>query len=339
MSRLDHGMRSKQILIPGESAAELDELRRELFETIDPQDAVEEMLAERVFLREWYRLRGERATTDRTATIIDEIVDGADDRDAQEVDRLAPLVEAGDRAALRELRAFPGGVAYLLREWTIIQSRLAQDRNLLGTQRLRCFRLLGTFPEMVLRDDPVATKWLRSQLGVMLAPEADLAQVAGFLGVTPPEGMEQAEFAIRVTQMRDSLKPKQESFLELRSYVAEVIAELQAHQLKIEQGAAPARAGGGRGRRRFDAGGDLPHELHPGQRKRLRRRARRLRASANPNGPARKAARGSRSPRPSRPPLRPMLKTPSRPRCRPAMWQPRRRPRRRRPIRMPSRVS
>ena len=133
------------------------------------------MLADRVFLREWYRLRGERATTDRIATIIDAIVDGADDRDAQEVDQLAPLVEAGDRAALRQLRAFPAGVAHLLAQWTIIQSRLAQDRMLLGTQRLRCFRLLGTSPEMVLRDDPVGANWLRSQIGVMLGPEADLA--------------------------------------------------------------------------------------------------------------------------------------------------------------------
>ncbi len=225
-------------MIAGESQTELDTLKSRVFETIDPQNPVEEMLSNRVFEREWFRRRGVRATEDRTSKTIEAIVDGADDRDAREVDRLAPLVEAGDRQALRQLRSFPAGVAYLRAQWTILQSRLFQDRNLLGTQRLRCFRLAGTDPLQALRDEPVATKVLRLQIGVMLGPEADLADVASFLGGTPPEWMDQEEFDIRVNHLRDSLKPKKESFLELRGYVAEALAELQAHELKIEQAAA-----------------------------------------------------------------------------------------------------
>ena len=76
------------------------------------------------------------------------------------------------------------------------------------------------------------------QIGVMLGPDAELADVASFLGEKPPEGMDQDEFDIRVTHMRDSLKPRKESFLELRGYVAEAIAELQAHELKIQEAAA-----------------------------------------------------------------------------------------------------
>ncbi len=235
---LRHGMRSMQLLIPGESQSELDTLKSRLFEKIDPQDPVEEMLANRVFEREWYRRRGVRATTDRTSEAIEAIVDGVDDREAREVDRLAPLVEAGDRDALRQLRSFPAGVAYLRTQWTILQSRMAQDRNLLGTQRDRCFRLAGTDSLHALRDDPVATKLLRMQIGIMLGPEAELADVAEFLGETPPEWMGQEEFDIRVTHMRNSLKPRKESFLELRAYVAEAIAELQAHELKVQEAAA-----------------------------------------------------------------------------------------------------
>jgi len=231
-------MRSKQLLIPGESKTELDMLKSRLFETIDPQDPVEEMLTTRVFEREWYRRRGIRATTDRTSNAIEAILDGVDAREAQEVDRLAPLVETGDRDALRQLRSFPAGVAYLRTQWTILQSRLFEDRNLLGSQRLRCFRLAGTDPLHTLRDDPVATKVLRIQIGVMLGPDADPVDVASFLGEQPPEWMDQDEYDIRVTQMCDSLKPKKESFLELMDYVAEVIAELQAHELKIQEVAA-----------------------------------------------------------------------------------------------------
>src|ERR1700693_5826643 len=61
MNNLQHEMRSKQLLIPGESKTELDTLKSRLFATIDPQDPVEEMLANRVFEREWYRQRGIRA--------------------------------------------------------------------------------------------------------------------------------------------------------------------------------------------------------------------------------------------------------------------------------------
>ena len=88
---------------------------------------------------------------------------------------------------------------------------------------------------MVLRDDPVATNMLRSQIGVMFGPEADLTDVASFLGETPPAGMDQAEFDIRVAQMRDSLKPKKESFLELRSYVSEAIAELRRSSSRFKR--------------------------------------------------------------------------------------------------------
>ena len=158
-------------------------------------------------------------------------------------------------------------MAYLRGQWTILHDGMAQDRNLLGTQRRRCFRLAGTDPLNVLRDDPVATKYLRAQIGVMLGPDADLEDVASFLGETPPEGMDQDEFDIRVTQMRDSLKPRKESFLELRGYVAEALAELQAHELKIQEAAAQRleqEAGGAAADSSPE--GTPAHELHHEQR-------------------------------------------------------------------------
>ena len=143
MNNLHHGMRSKQLLIPGESGPEFEKQKNALLEVLAPRDAVETMLADRVVIRNWYRLRGERATTGRASEIIDEIVEGADDRDAQEVDRLATLLDDDDPSALRQLRSFPAGVAYLLEQWSILQEHLIHNRNLLSTQRRRCFRLVG----------------------------------------------------------------------------------------------------------------------------------------------------------------------------------------------------
>jgi hypothetical protein len=180
-------MRSKDLLLPGESSCEQETLRSQIFATIAPTTPVEVILATRAFEREWCRRRGVRAAQDSRCEAIEAIFDDADDREAREVERLAPLLEAGDRDALRRLRTFPAGVAYLTSEWSILQSRIAQDRMLLGTQRLRCFPLSGTNPLDVLRDHPVATKLLRAQIGVMLdGPGAALEDVASFLGETPP---------------------------------------------------------------------------------------------------------------------------------------------------------
>jgi hypothetical protein len=232
-------MRSSQLLLPGESKEEQDTLKSQVFAANAPKTPIEEIPATRAFEPEWFRRRGVQAAQDTSCKAVEAVLDQAEDREAREVDRLAPLLKAGDRDALRQLRSFPAGVAYLQNKWTILQSRMAQDRNLLQTQRLRCFQLTGTSPLDVLRNHPVATKFLRAQIGVMLGgPDASLTDVASFLGETPPEGMDQDEFNVRVSWMRQSLKPRNESFLDLRRYVDEAIAELQAHAPQIQQAAA-----------------------------------------------------------------------------------------------------
>jgi hypothetical protein len=237
MNNFQHGMRSTKLLIPGESGAEFDQRKKELLEALAPRDAVERMLAERVVIRNWYRLRGERATAGRVSEIIEEIVAGADDRDAREVDRLAALLEQDDPDpdVVRQLRNFPAGVAYLLEQWSIVHARLVQYLNPLSTQRKRCFKLLGRPSLSVLRDDPVATKWLRIQIGAMFGPDASLEDVAGFLGGRPPEWMPQEEFAIRVGLLRDSLLTPVASLVMFKAYVAGAINELKAHQVAIQE--------------------------------------------------------------------------------------------------------
>ena len=72
----------------------------------------------------------------------------------------------------------------------------------------------------MLRDDPIATKWLQAQIGVMLGQDGSLEDVASFLGGTPPSWMKQAEFDTRVQIMAQSVPTKEEAFGRLRSYVA-----------------------------------------------------------------------------------------------------------------------
>ena len=224
MNACKHGMRSDKLLLPGESGELLAEKEQDILEAIDPRDGVERMLADRIVTCYWYRLRGQRAIEAQARRAIDAIVEGAGDRAAREVQRWAPLIN-GDAEPIRQLRSFPAGVAYLRKAWSVLARRLSGKRNLLGSQRVRCFTLSATRPTNALRDDPEAARWLRAQIGVMLGREATLAQIAEFLGGGPPEGMSEAEFTLRLRYLAESLLPKEESFQLLRRYVSRKIAE------------------------------------------------------------------------------------------------------------------
>ena len=234
MNNYSHGMRSARRIGPRESAVLFAEKECELLEALNPTDSVQRMLADRVVLRNWYRLRGERALDGQAAQRIDAIVDGAGERAASAVRRLAPLVDADDEA-VHQLRTFPEGVAYLREQYAILQDRLAAGQNLVYTERQRCFRLAAKRPEQVLAGDRVATRLLRAQIGMMLGQEGTLEEVASFLGTDPPDGMPYDEFSIRVKTMADSVETKDASLLRLTSYLSEAVSELTALQSSLEE--------------------------------------------------------------------------------------------------------
>jgi hypothetical protein len=149
------------------------------------------------------------------------------------VDLLAALVDE-DPDALRQLRTFPAGVAFLLGQWSMFQDLLAQGLGLLASQRRRCFSLLGRKREDVLRSDPLTTRWALAYMGMHYGAEGTPQDVADFLGGQPPEWMHQGEFDIRMARLARSLRPKVESYELLKGYVAEVIDELEAHREFVE---------------------------------------------------------------------------------------------------------
>jgi hypothetical protein len=122
--------------------------------------------------------------------------EGRADQEARRVDVLAAQLEERPDA-LRELRSFPMGMAYLWEQWSIIDNDLSQGLALLASTRRLCFSLLGTNREQVLRGDPVATRWLLGFIGMMYGQEATLDQVLAHLGTDPPEWMQEAEFFCR----------------------------------------------------------------------------------------------------------------------------------------------
>ena len=90
----------------------------------------------------------------------------------------------------------------------------------------------------MLRSDPVATRVLVAQIGVLCGPEAPFEDVASFLGGgRPPQGMDQAEYTIRVKEIAGSLLPRPESLAELSAIVAEAVAELKTLRKVVQESA------------------------------------------------------------------------------------------------------
>ena len=140
-----------------------------------------------------------------------------------------------DHAAVRQLRTFLGGIDYLWQEWSILKARLSRGNNLLYSERQRCFRLLGTSWERVLRGEPVATRLLKAQIGVVCGAEATLEEVRGFLGDRPPVGMPEAEFTMRVKELAESLPPQAQAFQELAKIVGEAMDELKTVRQEVQE--------------------------------------------------------------------------------------------------------
>ena len=219
-------MRSTKDLIPGESAEERQQLRDQIYQAVAPQDGVEELLAERIFDTAWHVRRGQRARNAKASKIVNALIEGGADQEARRVDVLAAQLEERPDA-LRELRTFPLGVAYLWEQWSIIDENLSQGLPLLASTRRLCFSLIGKNGEQVLRDDPAATRWCLAFAGMMYGEEATLEDILALLGTDPPEWMQEAEFVISGRKRLLSAVPTKAKARErITGYVAEVMQEL-----------------------------------------------------------------------------------------------------------------
>src|SRR5262249_44242546 len=98
---------------------------------------------------------------------------------------------------------------------------------LLTTQRKRCLALLGKRIQDALRDNPLALRWVRAQIGAHLGQSANVNQVDAMLGGIPVQWMSRNEFDIRVKEMIHCPPPKDEAHALLVSYVAEEIGRLE----------------------------------------------------------------------------------------------------------------
>jgi hypothetical protein len=120
-----HGLTSKQIVLPGEDAAQYDELRADMIATYAPANAVETVLVEEIAAASWRLMRARRHETLILRKIAgddadaDAAIAGAFMETPKDLDRLTRYISTIERAFYRAM----GKLEQVQKE------RLAAERN------------------------------------------------------------------------------------------------------------------------------------------------------------------------------------------------------------------
>src|SRR5262249_11623854 len=93
MNNCRSGMRSSKDVLPGEDGALYEERRRKASGDLGPRNDTERTLVGRHVRLEWRGQRGEAAEDARAARRIHAVIEGADQREAAEAERLARDLE------------------------------------------------------------------------------------------------------------------------------------------------------------------------------------------------------------------------------------------------------
>ena len=129
MNRLTHGLRSDQVVLPGESVAEFQAELKGFRDDWRPASHTASVLVERATIASWRLRRCVRAESDLIRDLAIRAEDRGRDRDDSDVgdslDRVEKLLDREPARALAELRRSPEGVDRLIARWDGLDEVLA----------------------------------------------------------------------------------------------------------------------------------------------------------------------------------------------------------------------
>jgi hypothetical protein len=177
------------------------------------------------------------------AAMIDEhkdaVVNEADLRAGDDLDRLIGQLADSPAATIRRLRMTPIGCAWLREQFLLFKIRLRSHRSLLDSQRCRLCNLLGRRLEDYLCDDLTLVPYVVAMLGCLFGDEdLDIPSLAGVFG-GQPEGMTATEFITRLRELgpmvpRDAKKANRM----LRGLLTKELRKLRGQRALVEAHAA-----------------------------------------------------------------------------------------------------
>ena len=126
MNALRHGLRAEIPVLPGEDAGELERLRLETLEKLDPDGALETALAERAAMLTW-RLARTRRLEHAVHERLIHGVDGTGEYDFRLGDAL--VLDTATQRALSLLNRYEAGLQRMLRQTLDEVGRLRRERR------------------------------------------------------------------------------------------------------------------------------------------------------------------------------------------------------------------
>jgi hypothetical protein len=232
---LQHGLRAELPVLPGECPEAYARRLEQWIAESHVQNDMQRFVVERAVHASW---KIERAESVENGIITDAMINiaaEAEEADIQETERLAALL-SDEPGVSRQMRNTPAGCRFILSKLSIFEERLSRFRGLRHTQLNLLINIQGKRLTDVLRDDPLATRYVVAELSAVLGNQnVDLDRVAGRLGGIIPEGMSRVEYEERLKVLAGSLVDQKEGKTKLRAYIADFKDELTEHLRLVEE--------------------------------------------------------------------------------------------------------
>jgi hypothetical protein len=155
---LNHGMRARTIVLPGEDADAYQGRVDAWMADLQPRDDAEQSLVEQAARASWQLDRADRAQTTHVSAMIEEAADAEDRRRDDEAVELGRRLSSDpdDPAALvQQLEATAAGCLWLLDRWVNLRDILVSGLSWRASETREAIRLLGRQLSDASHDDAV----------------------------------------------------------------------------------------------------------------------------------------------------------------------------------------
>jgi hypothetical protein len=235
-ANLQHGLRAETVL-PGEEQTYAQRFAK-WSEEQGADDDSQRFLVHRAVMSSLRLDRGDVADVAMVGEHRDAVIQEADLRAGDALDRLVAQLADSPAATIRRLRNSPSGCAWIHEQLLMLKTRLENHQSLLDSQRRRLCNLLGRRIEDFLCDDPTIVPWVIEMVGCLFGgEEVDLPSLAGVFG-GQPQGMTAAEFTTRLRELGPAITDGKEANLKLRDRLTGELARLKTHLELVEALAA-----------------------------------------------------------------------------------------------------
>ena len=235
-ANLQHGLRAATVL-PGEEQTYAERLAK-WSEELGADGDSQGFMVHRAVMSSLRLDRGDVADAAMIGEHMDAVVNEAELRAGDELDRLVAQLADAPAAIIRRLRMTPTGCAWMRKQFLMLKIRLRRHRSLLDSQRRLLCNLLGRRIEDFLCDELTLVPYVVAMVGCLFGDEdLDIPSLAGVFG-GQPKGMTAPEFITRLKELGPLIREGKTANRTLRGLLTGELRKLRDHRELVKALAA-----------------------------------------------------------------------------------------------------